>query len=430
MENEKKNKKRTVSLKKKIDFNIDFSFIKKKMKKNKTISTERNNNKKNLAYLRFKENLLIWLLKKSKYNNQRETPRRRKIKNFSIDNTHNKSQLSEKYKNIPGIDKLQYLTDQSINELLSRDTQSHFSGHINIFSNKELKKKISKYNSAFRATTKISLFEPKDDNNFEDKKTKDETISLALDSSNKIVQKSKNKIINNKLFYNQPKEKFIINNKSINHYIKDVNIYLTNKKININNNNNSVLYFKKNNNNINKCFKLYSKPNECSKKILFEENKNNTITLKKFKKKNNRILSAGISRRKAQTHQNLFEESIPYKTNTGKNKSYIINIDNNNNEMKKLNIKNIPKTRYLNRSSKVDRLLFKLENPNECFEDNVYSNRPEDKFISFKNQIAKQKNKTIKMFNDSKMALKLNETLMRRYVFKLFSDKNKNKINY
>lgn len=428
MENEKKNKKRTVSLKKKLDFNIDFSFIKKKIKKNKTISTERNINKKNLAYLRFKENLLIWLLKKSKYNNQRQTPKKRKIKNFSIDNTHNKSHLSEKYKNIPGIDKLQYLTDQSINELLSRETKSHFSGHISIFSNKELKKRISKYNSAFRATTKISLFEHKDDNNFEDKKAKDETISLALDSSNKIVQKAKNKIINNKLFYNKPKEKFFINNKTIKHYIKDINMYLTNKNININNNN-SVLTFKKNNN-INKCFKLYSNPNECSQKIFFEENKNNTITTKKFKKKNNRIISAGISRRKAQTHQNLFEENIPYKTNSGKNKSYIINIDNNNNESKKLTIKNIPKTRYLNRSSKVDRLLFQLENPNECFEDNVYSNRPEDKFISLKNQIAKQKNKTIKMFNDSKMALKLNETLMRRYIFKLFSDKNKNKLNY
>ena len=81
----------------------------------------------------------------------------------------------------------------------------------------------------------------------------------------------------------------------------------------------------------------------------------------------------------------------------------------------------------MHKSSKVDRLLFQLEKPDECFEENVISNRPADKFVFFKNQIIKQKDKTIKMFYDYKRILKSNETQMTRYIFQLFSDRNKNK---
>lgn len=81
--------------------------------------------------------------------------------------------------------------------------------------------------------------------------------------------------------------------------------------------------------------------------------------------------------------------------------------------------------KFLNKSSNVDRLLFKLENPYETFEENVFSNRPGDKFIALKNQIIKQKNKTIKMFCDYRMDVVLNEIFMKRYIYKIYSDRNK-----
>ena len=426
MEKEKRRKKRIFSLKKKIDYSIDPSFNKNKIKKNNTFTSEQNDNKKNLAYLKFKENILVWLLKKSKYNiNQKESSRSRKVKNRSVDKSR-PNHLSEKYKNIPGIDKLQYLTDQSLNELLNRENQSYSSAPISLVTNKPLKNRIIKYSSAFQTNTKKSLNNLKNEFIYKVRKLKNPSISLALDSYNKKNNNPKSKANNNKFFRIVKKEKFFINNKTINNYINDFNISTTHKKININNNNRILSLMNKHKNN--KCFKLYSNTNECSEKVLCEDT-NNSSSKRESKKRNKRIFSGYISRRKSQTHQNLFDENNNNNKAT-KNKSYIINIDNNNKskEMKKLNKNNLPKSRFFNRSSQVDRLIFKLEYPNECFEDNVYTNRPEDKFISLKNQIAKQKTKTIKMFNDYKMALKVNERLMTKYIYKMFSDKIQNKI--
>ena len=426
MEKEKRRKKRVFSLKKKIDYSIDPSINKNTIKKNKTFTSEQNDKKKNLAYLKFKQNILVWLLKKSKYsNNQKESSRNRKGKNRSADKSR-QNHLSEKYKNIPGIDKLQYLTEQSLNELLNRENQSYSSAPISLVTNKPLKNRIIKYSSAFQTNTKKSLNNLKSEFIYKVRKLNNPSISLALDSYNKKNNSPKNKANNNKFYHIVKKEKFFINNKAINNYINDFNISTTNKKININSNNRILSLMNKQKNN--KCFKLYSNTNEYSEKVLYEDT-NYTSSKRESEKRNKRIFSGCISRRKSQTHQNLFDENNNNKKAT-KNKSYIINIDNNNKskEMKKLKINNLPKTRYFNRSSQVDRLIFKLEFPNECFEDNVYTNKPEDKFISLKNQIAKQKSKTIKMFNDYKMALKLNERLMTKYIYKLVYDKIQNKI--
>ena len=73
------------------------------------------------------------------------------------------------------------------------------------------------------------------------------------------------------------------------------------------------------------------------------------------------------------------------------NKNY--NVPNDNNE---LNTNLLPKKKtshLLNRSSNLDRLLFKLEKPSECFEENVYGLRAGDKYISLKNKIINKKNK-------------------------------------
>ena len=251
MEKEKRNKKRTFSLKKKLEFNIDPSFTRNKMK-NKSATCENTDNK-NLAYLKFKQNILIWLLKNSKYDNQRETSRSRKGKNISFKNSHNKSQLSEKYKNIPGINRLHNLTDKSMNELLNKDSHSNSSVPITLLSAKSLEKRKNKFNSAFKTNRIKSLNEINNENNYKVKKIKNVSLSVALESNNKKNKLSNNKIINNKLFHNIPR--YFINNKTINNYINDVNIYSTNKKININIKNPILTLMK--NKKFNKYFKVY-----------------------------------------------------------------------------------------------------------------------------------------------------------------------------
>jgi hypothetical protein len=59
---------------------------------------------------------------------------------------------------------------------------------------------------------------------------------------------------------------------------------------------------------------------------------------------------------------------------------------------------NIPKK--LKRSSIIDRLLFQVTNPDDCFEDYISSEKPGDKYIKFYKQIKKKKNQTYKILLD------------------------------
>ena len=387
------------------------------LKKNKTCTTENNNknkNKRNSMHSKFGENLLVCLLKKSKYMiNSRNPSAKRKSKNYFEKNIENKNQLSEKFKNIPGINKLHYLTDHSMNELLKTEQDKYSFRQTtpnNIFTNFELKKRVKNiYNTAFGENKKLSLTELKNEDEYKDKNIKNEFSFFGINLSNKLKKKSKDNIINNKLFSKFPIKNFINNSNS--NYMNKIKI--KNNKANIKNKD-SIFYLMKKNKK-NEGIKLLFQPNENSQDVILKDN--NIIYNKKCI--NKKISSEGMSRRKAYTHDNLFDENKYFKNqfeNTNKNNK--INI--NNGDKKKKN--------FLNKSSKVDRLIFQLENPYECFEDNVSSNRPEDKFILFKNQIRKQKNKTIKMFYDYKMDLRENEIHMTRYIYKLYSDRHKNKI--
>ena len=358
--------------------NIDINLVENNIIQKNITKTEPNEkyiikNKIILDNLKFGKNLLIWLLKKSKNKNRKRphSTKMQKINNNSAQKNINRRQqniLSEKYKNIPRINKLQYLTEESINDLLKTEQdKSHFysptSTPMNLFSNNELKKKINRvYNSSFKANKKLSLKMAKKDTN--------KNSFLAITLRNKINHKKNNKqLFNTKLYYSISKEKIIAND------FKNKNL---NNKTNININNSNS----------------YRK----------------TI----YKKRN----TSEISKIKGYTHENILDKKKYFKKKFEIKEGNNININNDNKYIPKKNLK---------KNSKIDKL-FKLEKPYEYFEEKVNTNKPEGKYIFFKNQIIKQKNKTIKMYYDYKKQLRENDTLITRYIYKLYSERNKNKL--
>ena len=83
--------------------------------------------------------------------------------------------------------------------------------------------------------------------------------------------------------------------------------------------------------------------------------------------------------------------------NKKSNKS-LLNTDTlNNNISPKLNNATPHIRRGLKKSSMIDRLLFKIKNKDECFEDYVSDGRPIDKYLKFRKQIEKNKKKVEKL---------------------------------
>jgi hypothetical protein len=77
------------------------------------------------------------------------------------------------------------------------------------------------------------------------------------------------------------------------------------------------------------------------------------------------------------------------------------------------------------RGSIVDRLVFIIEKPEECFEENLTDEKPSDKYQMFKNQIVKHKEKIDKIIKEIKKNQIKSEYLMKKYIFDLMSRKKK-----
>ena len=77
----------------------------------------------------------------------------------------------------------------------------------------------------------------------------------------------------------------------------------------------------------------------------------------------------------------------------------------------------------LHRSSRIDRLIFLLENPDGCFEENLLEDRPGDRYILLKHQMTKYKNKFDNIIREIKLNQKKSEYLMKKYIFDLLSRK-------
>ena len=73
----------------------------------------------------------------------------------------------------------------------------------------------------------------------------------------------------------------------------------------------------------------------------------------------------------------------------------------------------------------MDRLVFFIEKPEECFEENLTDEKPSDKYQMFKNQIVKHKEKIDKIVKEIKKNQIKSEYLMKKYIFDLMSRKKK-----
>ena len=83
----------------------------------------------------------------------------------------------------------------------------------------------------------------------------------------------------------------------------------------------------------------------------------------------------------------------------------------------------IKKYDILHRSSRIDRLIFVIENPEGCFEENLMEEKPGDKYIMLKNQMIRHKDKFENIIREIKLNQKKSEYLMKKYIFDLLSRK-------
>ena len=77
----------------------------------------------------------------------------------------------------------------------------------------------------------------------------------------------------------------------------------------------------------------------------------------------------------------------------------------------------------MHRRSRVDRLIFVIENPEGCFEENLFDEKPGDKYIMLKTQMKKHKNKFEDIIREIKLNQKKSEYLMKKYNFDIISRK-------
>ena len=344
--------------------------------KNSEQTDFKSKHKSKFKKLKFDTVLLVDLLKKSKISATTNILFKKSKKNFPI----KKNNSIFKYKNIPGIEKLHHLTNADIDDLITDKSERSI---------------IEFSNFRYKNNSERKIFNPKNKN------INDSYI--ITDSSN-----TKN---NKKLYVTNINMNKNINKNTYNGINKSCtwksrkftrNIILSHSNdINYTFNKNCKLYDKKNIKPTIKSFLINKKYLDINSNSLLNLENNK---LKMFLPQNNN------------TKPNIENNGVT-KSEEKKNK---INFDNSFYSV----FKNIKKFK---RSSQIDRLIFKIENPEECFEEFVDKEKPGDKYQAFKNQIFRHRNKVDKMILEIKLnhnkceeAVKKNslETLKRKYIVK------------
>ena len=323
----------------------------------------------NYAKLKFNQNVLVNILKKAHLNQYHKINTQSKnspnIYSMNILNSNFKISysLNKKFRNLPNLSNFHNITDEKINELIK-------SNGINEF--KPLK--------SDKIVNIKAIFNHK--------------------KNSKVRNKYSNKINNTPLFKNNT--------------ISDEKL---NKSIYKNNTLNNFIF--------NKTKKDLKRFTIGQKRILKlnEINLNFTNSLSYLKNKNE-YNSCTDSNSKSKANQPKFS----HHTISSSIKKVKLNKINSNLETKKWldSIKDsIEKFDFFNRNSKLDRILFYMVKPNECFEENVLDIKPGDKYQLFKNQIAKHKSKLESIIKEMKLNQINNEYLMKKYIFDLLSRKKK-----
>ena len=318
----------------------------------------------NYSKLKFKQNVLINILKKTnlrKKNNIHNTSKNTFIpKNTSLFYNFKLSyNINKKFHDLPGISNFHNITDEKINDLINSN---------------------------------------------------DNEISLKPFTSQNILnmKANNNKKINNNLLNRRNNTPFFINT-----IINNGRNYNDRYK---NSNNNCIINNKKN--------KKLSLDSKTINGNLNKININYTNNISNLKKKDEHINSRDTnsllkSKKEIPIIHTISSEAKKIKLNK-RNKL------NNNLEIKKWleSIeKSIEKCDYFNRGSKVDRLLFYMVKPDECFEENLIDMKSGDKYLMLKKQIAKHKYKLENIIKDMKLNQIENEYLMKKYIFDLLSRK-------
>ena len=406
--------KRLFSLKNNINCNLISN--KNISNQNKTIENENKkmkNKRITLASLKFHENILVKILKQSKFKIKSKANKKRRndlIDDYKkINNRTKKRYLSEKFRNIPGIDKLKYLTNQSMNELIGREEKTNFDS-INITLNNKQNENSNLINKIkFKTLERLNTLNSSVNKCSKDKKLRTENTSLTLNLSNNRKAKYENNKINNRL----SKGKLSNHHRNKNLSINDCQLDLDNQRASTEVNENFISFRKQNitDSSYNNSLYLYTQPNHCFFKVI---NRNKDSVPKKIKLNKNYNRKSSLDKTKEKIYNLITSGKKTYINNNENNKSYNPNDDENN----KFHLSSIQKKKFFNRSSKIDRLIFKLENPDGCFEENVYSLKAGDKYISFKNQIIRQRKQIEKIFYKNKMSLISDEALMKKYIYK------------
>ena len=344
--------------------------------KNSEQTDFKSKHKSKFKKLKFDTVLLVDLLKKSKISATTNILFKKSKKNFPI----KKNNSIFKYKNIPGIEKLHHLTNADIDDLITDKSERSI---------------IEFSNFRYKNNSERKIFNPKNKN---------------INDSYIITDSSNNKN-NKKLYVTNINMNKNINKNTYNGINKSCtwksrkftrNIILSHSNdINYTFNKNCKLYDKKNIKPTIKSFLINKKYLDINSNSLLNLENNK---LKMFLPQNNN------------TKPNIENNGVT-KSEEKKNK---INFDNSFYSV----FKNIKKFK---RSSQIDRLIFKIENPEECFEEFVDKEKPGDKYQAFKNQIFRHRNKVDKMILEIKLnhnkceeAVKKNslETLKRKYIVK------------
>ena len=305
----------------------------------------------NSSKLKFEQNILLSLLKKTHLKKHKQKITLSKFNSESYDKNNINTDdikisynINKKFRDLPVLSKFRNLTYEKMNSLIKSEDE---------------------------------LTEPKQLNNINKNNNNYKSYDYLI-NKRKNLSLLKNNFINTKLFNNK------YNNK---------NLY----------NNNDIFQL-----NSNQIFSKY----------------NNTFSSVKNKsKKKIALTSNSFSNLKNKKEKNIFNTSLSNIKN--------IKLNKNNKIKKKIIIQkwlnsftNSNKSiKRLRRDSKVDRLVFFIEKPKECFEENLLDKKPGDKYQLFKEQLVKHKNKLENIIKEIKLNQIKSEYLMKKYIYDLLSRK-------
>ena len=167
------------------------------------------------------------------------------------------------------------------------------------------------------------------------------------------------------------------------------------------------------------------------KNIIIVNNKNDflrhSLGAKKFKLNINKLkksTTTNLYTNSSSSNQQNEKASILDKISHEK-KIKLIKNNTNNTQIWMAPLKSSSNHNILHRGSIVDRLVFYIEKPEECFEENLLDKKPGDKYQLFKNQLTKHKNKLENIIKEIRLNQIKSEYLMKKYIFELLSKKKK-----